>query len=56
MTKIEIKAVDMTRAIRDKHATALQTATPAERIAFYRKKARQMRTVAAEQDAEQKAA
>lgn len=56
MTKPQIKAINMTRAIRDKHAAALQEATPAERIAFYREKARQMRTVVSEQEAERKAA
>lgn len=47
MMKVTIKAVDMTRAIRDKHAELLQGTTPAERIAFYREKARKMRVVAA---------
>ena len=56
MTKTQIKAVNMTRTIRDKHAAALQNVTPAERIAFYREKARQMRTVASEQETERKVA
>lgn len=48
MTKTTIKAVEMTRAIREQHALVLQKATTAERIAFYREKARKMQTVATE--------
>lgn len=46
MTKTTIKAVEMIRRIREQHAQFLQQATPAERIAFYREKARKMQTVA----------
>lgn len=38
--KTEIDAVAMTRAIRNAHYEALKDATPEERIAFYREKAR----------------
>lgn len=36
----EIKAVEMTRRIRDAHYVELENKTPEERIAFYREKAR----------------
>ena len=56
MTKTTIKAIEMTRAIRDKHALALQHATPSERIAFYREKARIMQTVASDRHVQQREA
>jgi hypothetical protein len=40
MTNPTINAITMTRAIRESHAHQLRQATPAERIAFYRAKAR----------------
>lgn len=36
----EIKAVEMTRRIRDAHHAVLEGKSPEERIAFYREKAR----------------
>jgi hypothetical protein len=39
-----IKAVEMTRHIRDAHAAQLEGKTPEERIAFYREKARLLHT------------
>jgi len=36
----EIKAVEMTRRIRDAHRAELEGKTPEERIAFYRQRAR----------------
>jgi hypothetical protein len=39
MEKTEIKAVEMTRRIRERHAEQLRGATPEERIRFYREKA-----------------
>ena len=38
----KIKAVEMTRQIRDKHAEQLNDKSPAERIAFYREQAQKM--------------
>ncbi len=40
-----INAIEMTRRIREQHAHSLQNATPEERIAFYREKARTMQVV-----------
>jgi hypothetical protein len=40
MTNPTINAIAMTRAIRESHAQQMRHATPAERIAFYREKAR----------------
>jgi len=40
MTKIQINAVGMVRAIRDAHYELLKDKSPEERMAFYRKKAR----------------
>ncbi len=37
-----IKAVEMTRQIRDKHAEQLAGKTHAERMAFYRERAKEM--------------
>lgn len=39
MAKNEIKAVEMTRRIRDAHYEQLKGKSPEERIAFYRRKA-----------------
>ena len=44
MEQTMIKAVEMTRQIRDKHAEALQGKTPAEIIAFYQQKAAALHT------------
>ena len=38
--KLRIKAVEMTRRIRDAHSAELATKTPEEKVAFYREKAR----------------
>ncbi|HEX4953331.1 MAG TPA: hypothetical protein VF017_08050 [Thermoanaerobaculia bacterium] len=38
----EIKAVEMTRRIRDAHLTELEGRSPEERLAYYREKARQL--------------
>jgi hypothetical protein len=40
MEKKEIDAVQMTRRIRNAHAEQLKDASPAQRIRFYREKAR----------------
>jgi hypothetical protein len=42
MEKTEIKAVEMTRRIREQHAEQLRGATPEERIQFYREKAKRL--------------
>jgi len=42
MEKKEIDAVKMTRRIRDAHAEQLENASPAERIRFFREKARRV--------------
>ena len=42
MTNPTIKAVDMTRKIRETHYEQLRGKSPEERIAFYRAKAREM--------------
>jgi len=42
MDKKKIKAVEMTRKIRDEHAKRLAGKSYAERIAFYRERARKM--------------
>jgi hypothetical protein len=42
MEKKAIDAVKMTRRIRDAHFEQLRNATPAERIRFYREKARRV--------------
>ena len=39
MAKTPIDTIQMTRAIREAHAEALQNASPEERIRFYREKA-----------------
>lgn len=52
MNKTTIKTIEMTRTIREQHAQALQGATPTERIEFYRKKARQLHTIASEPQAQ----
>lgn len=44
MEQTTIKAVEMTRTIRDTHATELQGKSPAEIIAFYQQKAQQLHT------------
>ena len=41
ITKLQIDAVAMVRAIRDTHYELLKDKTPEERIAFYREKAQQ---------------
>ena len=40
MREPEIKAVEMVRNIRDEHHARLQDASPQEKIAFFREKAR----------------
>ena len=40
--KNSIRAVDMTRCIRDAHYEQLKDKTPQERIAFYRRKSRSL--------------
>jgi hypothetical protein len=42
MEQKAIKTVDMVRAIRDTHADELQDKSPAEIIAFYQRKARDL--------------
>ncbi|MCX7839708.1 MAG: hypothetical protein N2559_09700 [Anaerolineae bacterium] len=42
MAQLKIKAVEMTRKIRDKHYQQLLGLSRAERLAFYREKARLM--------------
>jgi len=42
MDKKKINAVEMTRKIRDEHAKRLAGKSHAERIAFYRERAKQM--------------
>ena len=42
MEKIEIKAVELTRRIREAHAEELRGATREDRIRFYREKAKQL--------------
>ncbi len=42
MEQTTIKAVEMTRHIRDRHADELQGKTPAEVIAFYQQKAQEL--------------
>lgn len=42
MEKKEIDAVEMTRRIRDAHAEQMENASPAERIRFFREKARRV--------------
>ncbi len=44
MDQTTIKAVDMTRHIRNQHADELQGKTPAEIIAFYQEKAEELHT------------
>ncbi|HEX6287885.1 MAG TPA: hypothetical protein VFZ66_01780 [Herpetosiphonaceae bacterium] len=44
MEQNTIKAVEMTRAIRDKYADELQGKSPAEIIAFYQQKAQALHT------------
>jgi len=47
MAKNEIKAVEMTRRIRDAHYEQLKGKSSEERIAFYRQKAQAMKAGAA---------
>jgi hypothetical protein len=42
MTKLRIKAVEMVRSIRDAHYEKLKDASPQEKIAFFRVKARRL--------------
>ena len=42
MDKKKIDAIEMTRRIRDEHAKRLEGKTHAERIAFYRERAKKM--------------
>ena len=42
MAELTIKAVEMTRQIRDKHYEQLRGLSRAERLAFYRERARLM--------------
>ena len=44
MTKPTLKAVEMTRRIRDQHYEQLKDKTYAERIAFYQEQARELHT------------
>jgi len=44
MEPLTIKAVEMTRHIRDQHAEALQGKTPAEIMAFFQQKAEALHT------------
>jgi len=44
MEQTTIKAVEMTRNIRDKHANELQGKTPTEIIAFYQQNAQELHT------------
>jgi hypothetical protein len=47
MAQLTIKAVEMTRQIRDKHYEQLRGLSRAERLAFYREQARLMNAKAA---------
>jgi len=47
MAQLKIKAVEMTRRIRDKHYEQLIGLSQAERLAFYREQARLMNAKAA---------
>jgi hypothetical protein len=49
MEKKTIDAVEMTRRIRDAHYEQLKDATPAERIRFFREKARRVHAAIDEQ-------
>jgi hypothetical protein len=44
MEQKTIKAVEMTREIRNRHADELQGKTPAQIIAFYQQKAQELHT------------
>lgn len=44
MEQMTIKAVDLTRQVRNQHAEELQGKTPAEIIAFYQQKAQELHT------------
>lgn len=46
MTMTPLKALEMTRHIREQHARQAQHMTPSERLAFYQAKARTMDTIA----------
>jgi hypothetical protein len=49
MEKKTIDAVEMTRRIRDAHYEQLKNATPAERLRFFREKARRVHAAIHEQ-------
>ncbi len=56
METIEIHAVELVRAIRDKQALELQGKSPAEQIAYYREKARRLHAKLAKRAKKKKAA
>jgi hypothetical protein len=49
MEPMQIDTMAMTRRIREAHAEELKDATPAERIRFFREKARRVHAALAEQ-------
>ena len=52
----EIKAVELVRAIRDKHYELLKDKSPEERRRFYRERARALHEELAQQEAKKKTA